>query len=317
MVISTGRSWNHPETQANGRLDSDIVRFIEYESRRFSLVKRARMKEIIAGIVAANVGDDVLQPAPADSRDGNPVGGAGVLPRDRSGRLGLGDAGVTQGEGFPWPFAGPPSWLRLALEPMPRLPEIPDQHVIDNAAKGAFEAALPPEFPRQVIATDDYGCDYLAMTRTGGSIDQHFYVQLKGSRDVHYVQDDRAVAQPLRVATTNYLLRQGQPVMIAVCDVAVGGAPIYWSWLEPLLKVEAARQPLWQEQATLTLHIPVANQLGPASRDAIVADVRRHYEEQATYAIAARTLLPDATRSRMRLAFTHLTARHAGFRAYR
>jgi hypothetical protein len=36
---------------------------------------------------------------------------------------------------------------------MPGLPEIPQQHVINNVARSRFEVLLPPEFSRQYLAT--------------------------------------------------------------------------------------------------------------------------------------------------------------------
>ena len=41
------------------------------------------------------------------------------------------------------------------------------------------------------------------------------------------------------------------PTMLAVCDTATGGSPVYWEWLNhTIARVTALRGEAWRDQAT-------------------------------------------------------------------
>src|SRR5713101_2687609 len=156
-----------------------------------------------------------------------------------------------------------------------RRPQQPPQHIIDRKATSAFKNLLPPEFwPTPPAEGKDYGWDYLVMTGRDGYVEYHFFSQVKGSDHPEYLADGKFLSHDFEVPTVLWLLDQGLPTMLAVCDTGQKDEVVYWTWLaDAVAAVAATHGDGWRDQATVAIRIPLANRLTRSDRDQIADDV--------------------------------------------
>lgn len=164
----------------------------------------------------------------------------------------------------------------------------PVQHETDAAGQRLLRAAFEG-FGWVVNGIEnDYGADYeVEIFEEGLSTGATFKVQLKSSASTHYSSDGTVVSQPIRVANARYLTHELRvPTAVVHCDVTAGRA----YWLLPQLDAAVVgRLDSLNDDQTVTLHVPVANEL-PASKAAFVEALQR--ADAALSVRAARRVRP-------------------------
>jgi Domain of unknown function (DUF4365) len=147
---------------------------------------------------------------------------------------------------------------------MTDLPERPRAHEVADAAVNEFRHHAPSSWSANELSRD-YGRDLLVSIPTpdGRMAGNDFWVQVKGSESVKYLEDRAHLSFDLEVRTINHLLSVGGPSMLAVCDVAKSDKPVFWAWIEE--GIEAAH-PKWREQKTLNIRVPLIQELSKTSK---------------------------------------------------
>src|SRR5688572_14806448 len=116
-------------------------------------------------------------------------------------------------------------------------PERAHAHVIGEAALSVFKYRRPQEW-NTTESRSDYGWDiYVEVPEANRLKGLAFWVQLKGTENPNFVDNDTQVSFQLKVSTVNFLMAKPEPPMIAVCHTTGSGEPVYWAWLEEAIDV--------------------------------------------------------------------------------
>lgn len=162
-------------------------------------------------------------------------------------------------------------------EPSNSFPERPITHVVGEAAISAFRFKRPQEWNITDTATD-YGWDmYVEVPEDGLMEGLAFFVQLKGTDNPKFINENTTISFPLRVTTVKFLLAKLEPPMIAVCHTTDPEQPVYWTWLSQAVDDIKSSNSLWDEQDTVSIHIPTSNKITRDGSD-IHNYVRTHHD---------------------------------------
>lgn len=155
--------------------------------------------------------------------------------------------------------------FRHMTEKPQKFPELPESHVVGQQAWDAFNYRCPRHWIVNPSARD-YGWDGLVEIGTGGL---SFLVQMKGSDDPSYSSEKDFVSVGLKVATVNFLQGHLVPAMVCMCDTGAKDTPVYWAWLDELIKDIEVQNPNWSEQETITLRVPTIHRIDLNVSDAV------------------------------------------------
>jgi hypothetical protein len=87
-----------------------------------------------------------------------------------------------------------------------QFPQQSPQQEIGRGAMRAFKARLPDRWIDNSSEGEDFGWDVLiTIPSTGRNVGDQFFVQVKGSEEIHYLENSE-LSQKLRVRTVNWLL---------------------------------------------------------------------------------------------------------------
>ena len=112
----------------------------------------------------------------------------------------------------------------------------------------------------------DYGYDLQMFTFENGAFENGYvYLQLKATDDLSLVKKNSAVAFPANRADINLWNGETYPVILVVWDAATEIG--YWLYMQPYLKnlAKTSNFPLPAGQATIMVHLPVANVIDAAA----------------------------------------------------
>jgi hypothetical protein len=138
----------------------------------------------------------------------------------------------------------------------------PRNHQIDTAAQLVFREALPLAW-----VINEHGADYAKdyLVEIGNDDDEltgsSFYVQLKGQQTVSFSADGTVVKFQLKAKYAIYYSRKIKdlPVFLVVVDVTKKKG--WWLFLQRVL----AEDLTWDRESSITLNIPVENEIGKTS----------------------------------------------------
>jgi hypothetical protein len=154
---------------------------------------------------------------------------------------------------LPWGSAA----LRVATGKVPGMKRH-SAHQIDELAQRVLHNAVPPSW----LVNEhyiDYGKDYLVEVgdHSGELTGSSFYIQLKGHKKAEVAADGARVRHSLESKYAKYYVDKVKdlPVFLVVVDVAKKKG--WWLFLQEAL----AADELWRSQASVTLSLPVANDI--------------------------------------------------------
>jgi hypothetical protein len=166
--------------------------------------------------------------------------------------------------------------------------------VIGREATRAFEHQIPRQWNSIPSGSNDFGWDFLiTIPSTPGQVGDDFFVQVKGSEEVHYLDTSPELSQQLRVETVEWLLSKPMPSMLIVCDVAQSEQSIYWVWISDAVEALTPQNSSWRKQESITLRVPLANRLGPETYERIEEDVKHWHQKQRISQMMLKLLKPE------------------------
>lgn len=156
------------------------------------------------------------------------------------------------------------------------------QHQIDDLGEKLFESALKPQWTLQK-QEKDYAIDYVvrvfepatALAPSHRFVDTEptgecFAVQLKSTSSLQTVGAFASIMLETK-HLVYYADKEALPVFLVVADVFQGNS--YWLFMQEY--IDTHLQPAWRDRQRNTVHVPLANTLGPtqalrlAARDAL------------------------------------------------
>lgn len=174
-----------------------------------------------------------------------------------------------------------------------RFPQQSHNQEIGRAARRAFENQSPDSWSAIPSGEEDFGWDLLVtIPSTPGQVGDEFFVQIKGSEEVHYLDGTAELSHQLRIETVEWLLSKPMPSMLAVCDVASQERPVYWVWIADAIEILAQQNPTWRTQKFVSLRVPLTNRLGSETNERIEQNVKHCHEEQRISQIVRKLLNP-------------------------
>jgi hypothetical protein len=172
----------------------------------------------------------------------------------------------------------------------PKYPKSPPTDSVDHAATREFEHKISDDW---IIMRppEDKGCDYeVEIKEDGFQTGKRFKVQIKGTTKPTYIEDNRFITHPLRVATIHYLITP-TPGMFCVCAVREPDKPIYWIWIQEFIRELENLNPNWADQDSICFRIPTHQKLDTSSFRSIEAYVLKYYDRMAIKSRLAESLL--------------------------
>ena len=109
-------------------------------------------------------------------------------------------------------------------------PKRPRTHEVGDAAVRSFNFHCPASWVVNQ-SQSDYGWDLFVTLAENQEVRDEDSVQLKGSDNVHYIEDGSKLTFPLKTGRINWLLARPMPSMLAVCDTSEDSRPVYWVWV--------------------------------------------------------------------------------------
>lgn len=175
-----------------------------------------------------------------------------------------------------------------------QFPQQSPQQEIGRGAMRAFEGRLPDRWIANSSAGEDFGWDVLiTIPSTRRSVGDQFFVQVKGSEEVHYLKNSSELSQKLRVRTMAWLLSLSMPSILAVCDVTKEERPVYWVWIAEAVSQLASENPDWEKQDDATLRVPLANRFERETHESIEQYVKNWHQERRISHIFFKALNPS------------------------
>jgi Domain of unknown function (DUF4365) len=129
-----------------------------------------------------------------------------------------------------------------------------DSSVIDQLARNVFNYFIPEAWVRNDLP-NDYGKDYLIdLAERAGPVRKCFFVQLKGTEELTYVDDGKAIAFKMQRRHLMYYLQEVKlPLFLIVVNVKTKQG--HWICMQQYLSQILA----WKETNTHTVRIPTSN----------------------------------------------------------
>jgi tetratricopeptide (TPR) repeat protein len=109
------------------------------------------------------------------------------------------------------------------------------------------------------------------------SVKESFFVQIKGSESLNYIQEGKVISLQLSIPNIRYLLAKPIPTMIAVCDITKPERLVFWVWLDGAIEKIEKENNLWQSQESVTIHISTSDILSQNSKDLIEDYVKKFH----------------------------------------
>ncbi len=169
-------------------------------------------------------------------------------------------------------------------------PKRPRTHEVGDAAVRSFNFHCPASW---VVnhSQSDYGWDlFVTLAENYEVREEDFFVQLKGSDSVHYIENGSKVTFPLETGRISWLLARPMPSMLAVCDTSEHSRPVYWVWVGDAVNECLKLNPKALEQETLTLHIRVSNLLNAETAKTIEQGVIKFQTERRVLESMGQTI---------------------------
>ena len=137
--------------------------------------------------------------------------------------------------------------------------ERPQEHVTQTESFNILAQTIPSKWIIRDINNPDYGLDKAVEVVDGTKVTgKELLVQVKGT----YVIDikDGFVSFSLEVDKLKYYLHRDSPVILTVVDVP--SKKCYWLFMQEYIHdVLEQSNPQWRNQTTVTIKIPVANEV--------------------------------------------------------
>lgn len=158
-------------------------------------------------------------------------------------------------------------------------PKRPSSHVKGSIATIEFDHKRSPSWISHP-PDEDYGWDrFVELDDNEEATGNGFLVQIKGSNSLNYSNDLKTIRYPLEVSTINYLLDHNMPSMLCVCDTSKIDRPIFYVWLSrEIIRIEE-QDPNWQNQNTVSIQIPISQELNAKSHSEIETYVKRYMSD--------------------------------------
>jgi hypothetical protein len=130
-----------------------------------------------------------------------------------------------------------------------------EEQEIDELAQRVFAACVPPAWYRRP-QTPDLRVDYLVEpVHSGRATGLQIGVQLKGAKNP---KTKAHVSKRMQTAHLAYYLKRDEPIFLIVADVTRSQA--YYLFLQKYILNDLAPAG-WQKQRTITVHVPITNDL--------------------------------------------------------
>ncbi|WP_082055264.1 DUF4365 domain-containing protein [Cupriavidus basilensis] len=164
------------------------------------------------------------------------------------------------------------------------LPKESEAQRIGQRANKCFSARHPETWrARSLEGTDDVGLDYHVQLVDGERYVAAFHVQLKGSESPAINVSGEFYSISLSRSTVNYYARVTEPILLVYCDLSVDlksapACPAFYVWIHEELKRFRKDGRDKSESDSLTVRVPVANQLTEETdlRADVDANLRLH-----------------------------------------
>ena len=174
-------------------------------------------------------------------------------------------------------------------------PTVDHNHHISKASKDLLTRFSPPSWEIDHRDGDnDYGIDLEVQVAPNGQVSLSFRAQLKGTASPTISSDGERLSIALQRTTLNLYASMLEPVMLIVSVVRfdANGKPdpntskVYWQWIDSeLRRLRGSSYSIDDSsQESVTLHVPLANELTP------LLDVAPYLEERLNDARLAEGL---------------------------
>jgi tetratricopeptide (TPR) repeat protein len=171
-------------------------------------------------------------------------------------------------------------------------PKRPREHIIGDRAVDVFKIRLPIDWIKNE-SKKDYGWDiWLTITRNNKAR-ENFFVQLKGSDNPNYIENNIIISQVLNVPTVNWLLELPMPIMLCICDTGKIDEPVYYVWLQEDLKRIEKENPNWRKQDSVSFHIPISQIVSNDNKNEIQEYVEKYYNDLKINIAIGKMLSPS------------------------
>ena len=147
-------------------------------------------------------------------------------------------------------------------------------HEISNASKLMVDLLRPSSWQLDSTEGDnDFGFDAQVQVAVGGQVCYAFRAQIKGTESPSISEDGKTLSIALKRTTLNLYANTSDEVMllVAVVNLQSNGKPdtstsrVYWQWISnELVRLRGSRLSIDRtDQQTVTLHVPLENELAP------------------------------------------------------
>lgn len=138
----------------------------------------------------------------------------------------------------------------------------PKEHVTEDLSVQIFSRSIPTEWINRSL-TPDYGLDrVLEIVENGNVTGNELYVQLKGVEKPKVVGGH--ISYSLKVKNLKYYMKRENPILLVVVDTK--RKRCYWVFLQKYVyDILNISRPSWFEQETVTIHIPLENEVAKSS----------------------------------------------------
>lgn len=148
-------------------------------------------------------------------------------------------------------------------------------HEIENKSETIFRDAIPAKWTYNVHRKD-YGKDYYVEPSDdqGQLTGKNFWVQLKGTTRPKKSKHQTAIAFSLKKKYAEYYLDKltQEPVFLVLVDVTRKSS--WFVFLQPIL----AANEEWRQRGSLTVYVPLTNELKLANADSLLSEVAKARE---------------------------------------
>ncbi len=159
-------------------------------------------------------------------------------------------------------------------------------HEISNASKLMVDLLRPSSWQLDSMEGDnDFGFDAQVQVAVGGQVCYAFRAQIKGTESPSISQDGKILSISLKRTTLNLYANTSDEVMllVAVVNLQSNGKPdtstsrVYWQWISnELVRLRGSRLSIDRtDQQTVTLHVPLENELAPETDVAAYLESRQ------------------------------------------
>jgi len=152
-------------------------------------------------------------------------------------------------------------------------------HIIGETAVNAFKSCRPQEWVINDVKTD-YGWDLLVTVTTEGIVDEDFFVQMKGSEHLDYLEKDMSISQVLKTSTVRWLTAKPMPIMVCICDTSKSTRPVYWVWLNESIKEIEKKNTNWLQQQYITIRVSTKQTMSESCKNQVETYVHDFYTRQ-------------------------------------